>query len=36
MNIEMALNKIREAIGDIPRMMEIDWEFHISISRAAN
>ena len=32
----MILNKMREAIENIPEMMEFDREFHISIARAAN
>jgi DNA-binding FadR family transcriptional regulator len=35
-DIETVLNKMREAIGDISRMMEFDREFHISIARAAH
>ena len=34
--IEAVLNKMREALGDIPRMMEIDRQFHLSIARAAH
>jgi DNA-binding FadR family transcriptional regulator len=34
--IETALNKMREALGNIPKMMEMDREFHISIAQAAH
>jgi len=35
-DIETVLNKMREAVGNIPKMMEIDREFHINIARAAH
>ena len=34
--IETALTKMREALGNIPKMMEMDREFHISIAQAAH
>ena len=35
-SIETTLNEMRSAIGNIPRMMEIDREFHINIAKAAH
>ncbi len=34
--IEIALNKMRKALGNIPKMMEMDREFHINIAKAAH
>ncbi len=34
--IETALSKMREALGNIPKMMEMDREFHINIAKAAH
>ena len=34
--IEAVLNKMSEALGDIPKMMEMDRRFHLSIARAAH
>lgn len=34
--IETVLNKMREALKDIPKMMEIDREFHLRIAKAAH
>lgn len=34
--IEVVLNKMRESLENIPRMMEMDRRFHISIARAAH
>jgi len=34
--VETVLNNMRDALGDIPRMMEMDRRFHISIARAAH
>ncbi len=35
-NIELSLNNMKEALGNIPKMMEIDREFHINIAKAAH
>jgi DNA-binding FadR family transcriptional regulator len=34
--IEAELNKMREALENIPKMMEMDRRFHISVARAAH
>ncbi|MDD5636560.1 MAG: FadR/GntR family transcriptional regulator [Atribacterota bacterium] len=34
--IETALSNMRDALGNIPRMMEMDREFHINIAKAAH
>lgn len=34
--IELSFKNMREALGNIPKMMEIDREFHINIAKAAH
>ena len=35
-SISKSLNEMKEAEGNIPRMMELDGEFHLNIARAAH
>lgn len=34
--IEISLNNMRKELGNIPKMMELDREFHINIAKAAH